>query len=77
MVWYSHLYQNFLQFIVIHTVKGWTFPYPGDLPDPGIEPGSPALQVDPLPTKLSGNICVCIYIYIYMNATAVAAAASL
>ena len=25
-----------------------------DLPDPGIEPGSPALQADSLPTKLSG-----------------------
>ena len=24
---------------------------PADLPDPGIEPGSPALQVDSLPTK--------------------------
>ena len=23
MVWYSHLPQNFLQFIVIHTVKGF------------------------------------------------------
>ena len=23
MVWYSHLLQNFLQFIVIHTVKGF------------------------------------------------------
>ena len=23
MVWYSHLYQNFPQFIVIHTVKGF------------------------------------------------------
>ena len=22
MVWYSHLFQNFTQFIVIHTVKG-------------------------------------------------------
>ena len=22
MDWYSHLFQNFLQFIVIHTVKG-------------------------------------------------------
>ena len=22
MVWYSHLFQNFPQFIVIHTVKG-------------------------------------------------------
>ena len=24
------------------------FPTPGDLPDPGIEPGSPALQADSL-----------------------------
>ena len=27
------------------------FPSPGDLPDPGIEPGSPALQADSLPTE--------------------------
>ena len=24
------------------------FPFPGDLPDPGIEPGSPTLQADAL-----------------------------
>ena len=23
MVWYSHLFQNFPQFVVIHTVKGF------------------------------------------------------
>ena len=23
--------------------SGWPFPYPGDLPDPGIKPASPAL----------------------------------
>ena len=28
------------------------FPSPGDLPDPGIEPKSPGLQADSLPTKL-------------------------
>ena len=28
------------------------FPSPGDLPDPGIEPGAPALQADSLPTEL-------------------------
>jgi len=28
------------------------FPSPGDLPDPGIKPGSPALQVDSLSTEL-------------------------
>ena len=27
------------------------FPSPGDLPNPGIEPGSPALQVDSLPAE--------------------------
>ena len=28
------------------------FPSPGDLPDPGIKPGSPALQADYLPSEL-------------------------
>ena len=27
-------------------------PPPGDLPNPGIEPGSPALQVDSLPAEI-------------------------
>ena len=31
--------------------SGLPFPSPGDLPDPGIEPGSPALQEDDLPTE--------------------------
>ena len=30
--------------------SGLPFLSPGDLPSPGIEPGSPALQVDSLPT---------------------------
>ena len=30
--------------------SGLPFPYPGDLPDPGMEPGSPALQADSLPS---------------------------
>ena len=38
--------------------SGWPFPSPGDLPDPGIKPGSPALQSDYLlsepPGKLTG-----------------------
>ena len=29
--------------------SGLPFPSPGDLPDPGIKPRSPALQVDSLP----------------------------
>ena len=28
--------------------SGLSFPSPGDLPDPGMEPGSPALQADSL-----------------------------
>ena len=32
--------------------SGLPFPSPGDLPDPGIEPASPALQADSLPTEL-------------------------
>ena len=35
--------------------SGLPFPSPGDLLDPGIEPGSPALQADSLPTELRGN----------------------
>ena len=31
--------------------SGLPFPSPRDLPDPGIEPGSPALQVDSLPSE--------------------------
>ena len=37
--------------------NGHLIPSPADLPNPGIEPGSPALQVDSLPTELSGKPC--------------------
>ena len=32
------------------------FPSPGDLPKPGIEPGSPALQADVLPSEPPGKL---------------------
>ena len=32
--------------------SGLPCPSPGDLPDPGIEPWSPALQAESLPTEL-------------------------
>ena len=32
--------------------SGLPFPSPEDLPDPGIEPGSPVLKADSLPTEL-------------------------
>ena len=35
--------------------SGEPIPSPGDLPDPGIELGSPALQVDSLPAELPGK----------------------
>ena len=31
--------------------SGLPFPSPGDLPEPGIEPGSPAWQADALPSE--------------------------
>ena len=36
--------------------SGLLFPSPGDLPEPGIEPGSPALQADTLPFELTGKL---------------------
>ena len=35
--------------------SGLPFPSPGDLPEPGIKPGSPALQADSLPFEPPGN----------------------
>ena len=44
--------------------RGWPCPSPGDLPDPGIEPGSPTLKADPLPPEPPGKrityiTCIC------------------
>ena len=35
--------------------SGLPFPSPGDLPNPGIEPGSPTLQADALPSEPPGK----------------------
>ena len=35
--------------------SGLPFPSPGDLPNPGIEPGSPALQADTLSSEPPGK----------------------
>ena len=35
--------------------SGLPCPSPGDLPDPGIEPGSPTLQADSVPTEPRGK----------------------
>ena len=43
--------------------SGLPFPSPGDLPDPGIEPGSPALQADSLLPELPGKTPYLMYIF--------------
>ena len=35
--------------------SGLPFPYPWDLPNPAIEPGSPTLQADALPSEAPGK----------------------
>ena len=53
---------------VLVTKSGLTVT-PGDLPNPGIKPRSPALQAHALPSESLRNfgyMYVCIYIYIYM-----------
>ena len=39
--------------------SGLPFPSPGHLPNLGIEPGSPALQADSLPSEPPGNLYYC------------------
>ena len=34
MAWYSHLFKNFLQFVVIHTVKGFSLASEAEPPRP-------------------------------------------
>ena len=43
--------------------SGLPFPSPGDLPNLGIEPGSPALQADSLPTELWGKPLLLLTLY--------------
>ena len=38
--------------------SGLPFPSPGDLPNPGIKPGSPALQADSLPSEPQGGFTI-------------------
>ena len=45
--------------------SGLPFSSPGDLPDPGIEPGCPALEADSLPSEPPGKflfIADCIFV---------------
>ena len=44
-----------MEFSRLESWSGKLFPSPGDLPDPEIEPGSPALQADSLLSELPGT----------------------
>ena len=49
--------------IEFFTILEWVvLPFSGDLPDPGIEPGSPALQADSLSSEPPGKPCECPFI---------------
>ena len=48
--------------------SGLPFPSPGDLPDPVIEPGSPALQADALPAEPLGKLFPLGYCYLWLIA---------
>ena len=48
--------------------SGLPFPSPGDLPDPVIEPGSPALQADALPSEPLGKLFPLGYCYLWLIA---------
>ena len=41
--------------------EGLPFPSPGDLPNPEIKPGFPALQVDSLPTEIKESLILELY----------------
>ena len=41
--------------------SGLPFPSPGDLPDPGIKPRSPALRADALPSEPPGKHCIVMF----------------
>ena len=47
--------------------SGLPFPSPGDLHDPGVEPGSPALQADSLPFEPPGKPPMTIIGYIKLD----------
>ena len=53
-------------FSMLEYWSGFLFPPPEDLPDPGTEPGSPALQADSLPTELPKKFLNKLYIGIFV-----------
>ena len=63
MVWYSHLFQNFPQFIVIHTVKGFGIVNKAEiagvqLQQPGIQPEEMNSVGDEAASQFSWTDCL-------------------
>ena len=62
---YTHTHTQWIPTLIFFSRSeywsGQPFPSPGDLPNPGIEPRSPTLQVDSLPAKPQGK-CVKEYV---------------
>ena len=58
-IWVSHIAGGFFTIWATREAQeywsGQLIPSPGELPIPGIKPGSPALQADSLPTELPGK----------------------
>ena len=52
----AHQAPLFKEFCKQEYWSGLPFPFPGDLPDRQIEPGSPALQVDSLLSEPPGKL---------------------
>ena len=44
--------------------SGLSFPFPGDLPDPGIKPRSPALQADTLTSEPPGRFFLLLFYFV-------------
>ena len=55
------IWENGIETCKISCKKRVASPFSRDLPDPGIEPGSPALQADSLPSEPPGKP------HIYLN----------
>ena len=50
---------------------GSPFPSPGDLPDPGMEPRSPALEADTLTSEPPGKRCNATYVNFWFSLSVV------
>ena len=60
LIFCCHIFCLFILSIGLSRQEYWSglpFPSPGDLPDPGIEPRSPALQADALQSDTNSNTC--------------------